>query len=650
MLNADFYKVIDTELEKIIADPKNAEHFEKLKQPNQKKSHAFLIWFLNFYGEYYSVKNLITDGPNDNSCDIIFPRKNSFGEDVYYVVQSKWNTIGKIHEKNDSSDVKKALADFSTILEDGITKFPNNKFKDQYRKLMKHIRNNKEVRFIFLSLSEYNDDVNDVVSGFKTGNGTDILFLDINNIKKDYIEREYKDNSLNNPLEYYYDPYESEITLNIERFGNHDCIDLNDLDLHSYVFIITPKTIHELFKKYRTGLFNKNVRNPLKNSEHNQKIEETLKTCPNRFWYYNNGITAITKNAGKLNNKISQLITLNGLQVINGAQTVYSIYDAYDKANKSRREVLDKNVKILFRLIESSDEPLNLEITRYTNSQNKILSSDFMANDEIQIRLQNESFNGTFWYERKRGEFVNNPEGVRIIDSRLIARDYITFHLQKLQDALYNYNNVFKSHKEDKNGIYEKIFNENTTFKDILISYLVSVLVRGSLFRTYLKNTMNKTDQELLNLKDSDLNMTDRDIQELNHMLIPIIGLINPILIDYLSKKGKITNKNVSNYLLDLYEKDKHKFTDLILLSVVISLDRIYGDRETGKIHVNMDKIMNKECLYYFTEKENIEKIGLTEKEISILDNPKKTEPNLDNILNKNESNDQDSGVPKSEL
>lgn len=30
MLNADFYKVIDTELEKIIADPKNAEHKRRI--------------------------------------------------------------------------------------------------------------------------------------------------------------------------------------------------------------------------------------------------------------------------------------------------------------------------------------------------------------------------------------------------------------------------------------------------------------------------------------------------------------------------------------------------------------------------------------------------------------------------------------------
>jgi hypothetical protein len=133
------------------------------------------------------------------------------------------------------------------------------------------------------------------------------------------------------------------------------------------------------------------VSTPLPQSNYNQAIVDTLNKKPEMFWYFNNGITAISKMIKPVGFD-SQIAELRGLQIINGAQTVYSVYSAYKNANEGQREIMDLETKINLRLIRSNNDDMNLEITRYTNSQKPMEARDFWANDEVQIRLQEESF------------------------------------------------------------------------------------------------------------------------------------------------------------------------------------------------------------------------------------------------------------------
>jgi AIPR protein len=145
---------------------------------------------------------------------------------------------------------------------------------------------------------------------------------------------------------------------------------------------LKPKTVYELFKKYRFGLFFKNVRNPIHRSNYNEKIVETLLKKPNAFWYFNNGITAITKIMPEVGIHAKK-IKLEGLQIINGAQTVYSIYQAYQNATRIQRVAMDSDARMTFRLIRSSDEEFNMQITRYTNSQNSMEDRGFLVSDTV---------------------------------------------------------------------------------------------------------------------------------------------------------------------------------------------------------------------------------------------------------------------------
>ena len=92
MVTEEFYKKIDADLEVLIEKYKNDAYLKKQrKDANNRKSYAFLIWFLEFYGQVSNYVNYITDGNDDKSCDIVFDKKDNQGNTVFYVVQSKWN-------------------------------------------------------------------------------------------------------------------------------------------------------------------------------------------------------------------------------------------------------------------------------------------------------------------------------------------------------------------------------------------------------------------------------------------------------------------------------------------------------------------------------------------------------------------------------
>ena len=93
MITRDFYDLLDRELEDEIANSDDPV-FKKYKQENQKKSYALLVWFLKFYGQTISVKEYITDGDGDSSCDIIFSKVDAY--DKKYFILSSQNGTTKI--------------------------------------------------------------------------------------------------------------------------------------------------------------------------------------------------------------------------------------------------------------------------------------------------------------------------------------------------------------------------------------------------------------------------------------------------------------------------------------------------------------------------------------------------------------------------
>ncbi len=499
MLTTNFYKLLNEELVQILDNNKEDEKLHSHKDDDQNKGYAFLIWFLNFYGQKTLYKQYITDGKDDRSCDIIFDNTDSQGQRIFYIIQSKWvnikidkngNLIKKGKPIQEFSQIGKeefnaVIKEFDTVLDGSRKEGKNEKFNKKYRELIAHLEANGKAKFIFFTAANTNPEIEDTITSFSNQHAPNVTFqlIDINKIKQDYIEFKYKEILASNPLEYNYDPEDEEIILEVERFnsGEHVSPESAKRDMlqfegrmQAYIFLLKPKTVHALFEKFKFGLFFKNIRNPLRVSEYNEQIVETLQKRPDTFWYFNNGITAITKQIPDVGNH-SKTFTIQGLQVINGAQTVYSIYKAYESASIKERKIMDTDARVSFRLIRSSDEQFNMEITRFTNQQNQMEDRDFVANREEQRRLQLESFETNFWYEKRRGEFRDidelNERGIHIITNIAFARAYLAFYLQEPYEAMKNFEKEAFSFTQQ--GLYKKIFL-NANFKDMLLSATLS--------------------------------------------------------------------------------------------------------------------------------------------------------------------------------
>ena len=617
MVTKDFYNVIDNELNLLLEKYKGDMFLKKHKSAvNNQKSYALLIWFLEFYGRISNYTNFITDGDNDSSCDIVFDSIDNQGNKVFYVVQSKWNNAENSEKETSKDEILKALNDFETILR-GEKQHVNSKLAQKLAELDTHLKANGEVKFIFLSLSQYRGGADDNISGFKNNDEkTKFEVIDINRIKADFIDRKYKKIEPINPLENYQNPEESPVTLEIsQKNGNFIKI---EKPFEAYMFLLRPKSIYDLFEKYGFALFYKNVRNPLLQSQFNEQIEKTATENPAYFWYYNNGITAITYLLPTIG-KQAVRINLTGLQIINGAQTVYSIYRAYKNASPIKRIQMDNEALVTLRLLKSGGQDFDLNVTRFTNSQNPVNDRDFCANDDIQIMLQNSSYQTKIWYEKRRDEFRETPSTVKKVPNSVFANVYLAFHLQDPVSVLKNYRQKgrankdlnFISHREHKEGLYEKIFNSKTSFEDMLCAF-------------YVFDTIDNI---------TPFSYPDTFKTNLYHLL----ALFKVAFTKYV--KAKFGEKvKVNKYIIKIYEKDEKE----IIIKTFKFLNK-FVEKQVEVVN-NEEKINEKMVKFLFTlshyekikaqledeviEVQDIEKIVLAEKE-NIIDGESKEEDTI---------------------
>ena len=171
-------------------------------------------------------------------------------------------------------------------------------------------------------------------------------------------------------------------------------------------YALTP--VVSLYRLYREAIekgypiFEKNIREYLGNKGINNNIYKTLLDKEERknFFYYNNGITIICDKIGPINtvssnSNLQAIFTIDNPQIVNGCQTVNSIYEALNNIDPNELEKEFKDTFVMVKILEinrqdSSEENLYKNIVRYNNSQNSIDEKTFVANTDIFIRLQTE--------------------------------------------------------------------------------------------------------------------------------------------------------------------------------------------------------------------------------------------------------------------
>lgn len=101
-------------------------------------------------------------------------------------------------------------------------------------------------------------------------------------------------------------------------------------------------------------------------------------------------------------------ITLKNPQIINGCQTVISIYRAYTQlSDEYKQRHLRESCFVPVRIIKTNKPDLLDEVVTASNNQNKMSSRNLRSNTRIQRTLQRkfDQLEYRWFYERKDGEF-----------------------------------------------------------------------------------------------------------------------------------------------------------------------------------------------------------------------------------------------------
>lgn len=376
--------------EQIIEDIKGYQKEYPLIANIQKDEWAFNYWVLDklFYEEEELIEGKILDY-HDMGIDAY-----EIYEDTkeVYLIQNKYysdaTSISADYVKNDFllraiTALQNGTYKKSEELQNFFTKYKNNSDFLVYLQLF--VTNNNKVR----EADEYVKKFNAEHPNYHAK----IYYL--NDIEERYYG-EVKRAKKNITVEV--ETVNKGTVLNI----NSDSYKLTNVIDARYVF--TP--IVSVYRFYRDSvekgysIFDMNIREYLGNRGINKNIYKTLLDSEERknFFYYNNGITIICNKMHKIethpsNNNMSASFKVENPQIVNGCQTVNSIYEALKNVDPAILENEFKDAFVMLKILEidrndEDDNALYKKIVKYNNSQNAIDEKTFVANTEMFRRLQ----------------------------------------------------------------------------------------------------------------------------------------------------------------------------------------------------------------------------------------------------------------------
>lgn len=188
-----------------------------------------------------------------------------------------------------------------------------------------------------------------------------------------------------------------------------------DYQYKSYLLMLDGGTLAALFRRYGSRLYDTNLRSYLESkTKVNKGMLSTIRSAPQKFLAYNNGLTAIASGIDVAHRHGQPCVTrITGLQIVNGAQTTSTIY----KASTDKKNPPDlSHVHVIMKLTKTEPEDIDTfvpEITEFANTQNPIKGSDLQANKLIHRRMEQLARDidcpgdppRQWFYERTRGAY-----------------------------------------------------------------------------------------------------------------------------------------------------------------------------------------------------------------------------------------------------
>ena len=218
-------------------------------------------------------------------------------------------------------------------------------------------------------------------------------------------------------------------------------------DFKSYLCIVPGALLADIYDKYGSSLLEGNVRSFLSTKVAvNKKIRTTILQQPERFFAYNNGISATAMDVQFEHTEQGLfLVSARDFQIINGGQTTASLSSArYNYKDKANLAVIYVQMKltVIERSLEDDDaSALVQNISRSSNSQNKVSDADFFSTHPFHVQMERCSqrlgargtgglqFETKWFYERARGQYLQKQ-------MRMTAGEKKKFLLQNPKNQL----------------------------------------------------------------------------------------------------------------------------------------------------------------------------------------------------------------------
>lgn len=308
-----------------------------------------------------------------------------------------------------------------------ITSFRNDSFeynipKDEYTKSLNQIKRfinsslKRHIDYIDHSHTELNELIKIIGRQGKDFDRINVYFLinGFSNHEKEKLEindvdvfvhtwdvaRLFKineSNSVHEPIEIEFEKFTAE-------GKGLQCLQVPSIDemYDCYLAIVPGEVLANLYKEFSNELLESNVRAFLGQAgKFNKGIRDTIRTKPQMFLPYNNGITATAESVEtKLVDGQLTISRLNDFQIVNGGQTTASLYHTQKKYKEADLSKIFVQMKLT---VIKDKEQKNIEvpnISRFANSQNKVSELDLSSNNPYFVQIENLS----------RKKYVVNPE------------------------------------------------------------------------------------------------------------------------------------------------------------------------------------------------------------------------------------------------
>lgn len=258
----------------------------------------------------------------------------------------------------------------------------------------------------------------------------------------------------------------------------------------AYQGSVSAADVAEWFEEHRDRLFEQNIRKSLGLTRVNSEIVQTLLESPEIFWYFNNGITILCEGIDAVpfsrgNPAGPVRLCLKNASVVNGAQTVTSIHEAFKKDPEA---VTKAHVSIRVISTRNCPDGFGNAVTMATNTQNRVEPRDFIALDPVQGEIRDDFRLGLErpkTYVFRRGELEPPPDAGCSIDEAALALACahtdarIVARVKTDKEVLW---------QKGSQGVYTKIFSERPSAHQIWRSVLLHRAIREALHKEVRKH------------------------------------------------------------------------------------------------------------------------------------------------------------------